>query len=184
MSWASKIQRLVALSTVEAEFVAGTEACKELIWIRSVCNDFGLSGASDTTIWRGDNTGAIALTKNPEFHQCTKHIAIRERFIAFLVEKGIVNVIYVPTSQMLADGFTKALPKDRHHDHAEKLGIDLQLLYACANCRPQFPLKSDLDVHANLHDHGQIYRVDGKRKHSGDGRLTQEADEGSIAIKV
>lgn len=85
---------------------------------------------------------------------------------------------------MLADGFTKALPKDRHHNHAEKLGIELQLLYACANCCAQFPSKSDLDVHANLHDDGQIYGVDGKRKRSGDGRLTQESDEGTIIIKV
>ena len=189
VSWALKIQRVIALSTVEAEFVAGTEACKELIWIRSVCHGFGLITGSDATILRGDNTAAIALTKNPEFHQRTKHIAIRERFITFLVEKGIITVVYVPTSQMLADGFTKPLAKDRHYNHDEKLGIDLQLLYACANCRAQFATKGDLDIHISENDHGHIYRVDGrkrKRSNSGnnDSRLAKGTDEDSIVIET
>lgn len=164
ISWSSKIQRLIALSTVEAEFMAGTEACKELIWIRAVCHGFGLLSKSHATILRGDNTGAIALSKNPEFHQRTKHIELRERFITFLVDKGIVSVFYVPTSEMLADGFTKPLPKERHHDHAERLGIDLQLVYSCANCRAHFDTKGELDVHSASHDHGRIYRVDEKKR--------------------
>ena len=168
VSWSSKIQWVIALSTVEAEFMAGTEACKELIWIRSICSGLGILSTS-ATILRGDNTGSIALSKNPEFHQKTKHIEIRERFISFLVDKRIVEVVYVPTSDMLADGFTKPLTKDRHHMHAEKLGMDLQLTFTCANCRAEFPFKSDLDVHITENNHGQVFQIeDRKRKRNGE----------------
>ena len=99
ISWASKLQRTIALSTVEAEFMAGSEACKELIWIRSVFRGLGLfDDTTPPTILRGDNTGAIALAKNPEFHQRTKHIELRERFITFLVDRSIVKVIHIPTT--------------------------------------------------------------------------------------
>ena len=176
VSWSSKIQRVIALSTVEAEFMAGTEACKELIWIRSICSGFGILPQSPiaATVLRGDNTGSIALSKNPEFHQKTKHIELRERFISFLVDKRIVEVVYVPTSNMLADGFTKPLTKDRHHLHAEKLGIDLLLTFTCANCRAEFLSKSDLDAHMVAYQHGNVYRIDEK---IGFGGLTQETGD-------
>ena len=77
ISWASKLQRTIALSTIEAEFMAGSEACKELIWMRSVFRGLGLlDDTTPPTILRGDNTGPIALAKNPEFHQRTKHIEL------------------------------------------------------------------------------------------------------------
>ena len=163
ISGASKIQRVVALSTVEAEFMAGTEACKELIWILSICTGFGMPFTLPTTLY-GNNTASIALARNPEFHQRTKHIAIRERFISFLVDKQIVTVVYMPTSNMLADSFTKPLPKDRHHSHAERSGIDLQIIYTCANCWAEFSKKSDLDTHSRQNDHGQIYKIDEKKR--------------------
>ena len=87
--WASKVQKTVALSTTEAEYMAGTGACKELIWLHSTYKGLNQTIA-EPTILRGDSTGSISLSKNPEFHQLNKHAEIRERLITSLV----VSVLY------------------------------------------------------------------------------------------
>ena len=168
ISWTSKVQRTIALSTVEAEYMSGTEACKELIWIRQILLGFGvLAIDAPATILKGDNTGAIALSKNPEFHQKTKHIQLRERFISFLVDKNIVKVVYVPTEDMLADGLTKPLTKERHYRHLEKLGLDLQLTYNCGKCRLDFMSKADLDEHVASQKHGDLFTINGRKRKYG-----------------
>lgn len=143
ISWASKVQKTVALSTTEAEYMAGTEATRETIWIRSL-----LQALSDKekklppTILRGDNQGALALAKNPVFHQRTKHIDIRHRFISECVDAGVVVVEYVNTVDMLADSLTKALPKDRFKEHVRKMGVCVDIVddsarkrkFECTHC--------------------------------------------------
>lgn len=129
VSWASRVQRTVALSTTEAELMAGTEAAREAIWIKSLTDSLFLlnpsSSASLTCELRGDNQGALALAVNSVFHHRTKHINIRHRFLCDVVNDGIVTVKYVPTADMLADGLTKALPRDTHLDHCTRLGLRL-----------------------------------------------------------
>ena len=166
ISWSSKIQRTIALSTVEAEYMAGTEACKELIWIRSLYQGLRITLPTPITL-RGDNTGAISLSKNPEFHQRTKHIELRERFISFLVTKNIVQVIYVPTHDMLADCFTKPLTRERHHVHSEQMGLDLRVVYVCGTCRADFTSKVALDAHTTDTDHGDPFTLAGKKRKVG-----------------
>ena len=145
--------------------MAGSEACKELIWIRSVFRGLGLlDDTTPPTILRGDNTGAIALAKNPEFHQRTKHIELWERFITFLVDKSIVKVIHIPTTEMLADGLTKPLSKERHHHHAERMGLDLNLLYTCGTCKSVFHSKNDFDTHIAAKGHDDEFTIGGKGK--------------------
>lgn len=74
---------------------------------------------------RGDNQGALALDVNPVYHQRTKHIHVRHRFICDVVNDGIVTMRYVPTADMLADGLTKPLPRETHLSHCARIGLRL-----------------------------------------------------------
>ncbi len=76
ISWRSKRQTIVALSSTEAEYIALTEATKEAIWMRSLLTEMQLDD-SDAVHINMDNQGAIALARNPQFHNRTKHIDIR-----------------------------------------------------------------------------------------------------------
>lgn len=100
VSWSSKVQRIIAISTVEAELVAASEAARETMWIRTIASDIhdGPSPQPTTNLY-GDNTGTLALARNPEFHQRTKHIAIRERYISSLVENHLTQVFKLDPSK-------------------------------------------------------------------------------------
>src|SRR5207248_6191367 len=110
VSWASRKQPSVALSTTEAEYMAQKNAATEGIWLRGLLEELALRDDAPTTI-RADNQGAIELTKNPEYHRRTKHISIQYHFTRECVENGESELVYVPTEEMIADGLTKALPK-------------------------------------------------------------------------
>nr|KAJ0204837.1 hypothetical protein LSAT_V11C500258600 [Lactuca sativa] len=107
ISWSSKKQTSVAISTVEAEYVAAGRCCAQLLWIQNKLLDYGIK-FSKTPIYF-DNTSAIQITQNPVQHSKTKHIEIRHHFIRDNVEKGKVVLKHVKTSEQLADIFTKAL---------------------------------------------------------------------------
>jgi len=106
ISWKSKKQQTVALSSCEAEYMAITYAIQEAKFLRQIVSD--LLGLKLKSVDLGvDNQGAINLAKNPVNHQRSKHIDIRYHFIRDEVEKGNVNLFYVPTQQNPADIFTK-----------------------------------------------------------------------------
>ena len=126
ISWCTKIQRTIALSTTEAELMAGTEATRELLWIKSLIDE--VYGPLSYEL-RGDNQGSLALATNPVYHQRSKHIHIRHRFICEVVNSGLLTVQYVPSTLQLADGFTKPLPRDLHHSHCLRYGLDLRYLH-------------------------------------------------------
>nr|KAJ0210184.1 hypothetical protein LSAT_V11C400173380 [Lactuca sativa] len=107
ISWSSKKQTSVAISTAEAEYVAAGRCCAQLLWIQNQLLDYGIK-FSKTPIYC-DNTSAIKITQNPVQHSKTKHIEIRHHFIRDNVEKGKVVLEHVKTSEQLADIFTKAL---------------------------------------------------------------------------
>nr|KAJ0211503.1 hypothetical protein LSAT_V11C400213080 [Lactuca sativa] len=107
ISWSSKKQTSVAISTAEAEYVAAGRCCAQLLWIQNQLLDYGIK-FSKTPIYC-DNTSAIQITQNPIQHSKTKHIEIRHHFIRDNVEKGKVVLEHVKTSEQLADIFTKAL---------------------------------------------------------------------------
>ncbi|RWS21908.1 integrase core domain protein-like protein [Leptotrombidium deliense] len=90
VSWMSRVQRIVALSTTEAEYIALAEATKEAFWMRQLLSDFG-NEQTATNIWC-DNQGAIKLVGNPEFHQRTKHIDVRHNFIRDAQSDGKIVV--------------------------------------------------------------------------------------------
>jgi transposase InsO family protein len=122
VSWASKKQEIIALSTAEAEYVAITHAAKEAIWLRRLINELFQPFKSPTTLYC-DNQSAIALTRDGQFHARTKHIDIRYHFIRYVVADGTVNLIYCPTDEMVADTLTKALPNAKAKHFAHALGL-------------------------------------------------------------
>ena len=123
ISWSSKRQDLVCLSTTEAEYVALSHAVKEAIWLRNLLNElFPLKVPPPITVHR-DNQGAIALSKDDRFHARTKHIDIRFHFVREAVENGQVHVVYCATDDMVADTLTKALPGPKAHQFAAAMGL-------------------------------------------------------------
>ena len=122
ITWASKKQSSVALSTVEAEYMALSVATQEAIWLRQLQEELGMKDAGPTLIYE-DNQGAISMAKNPVFHKRTKHIQIRYHFVREAVEDEVITLEYCRTSEMLADSFTKPLPREQF----ERLRIGIGL---------------------------------------------------------
>eukprot|EP00253_Pinus_taeda_P033359 PITA_33359 len=122
ISWASKKQLVVALSTAEAQFVAATAATCQAVWLRRVLRDLCHEQENGTTIYC-DNSSAIALSKNYVFHKRTKHIDTKFHFIRELVNIGEIVLQHCRTEDQLADILTKPLAK-KGLDHFRKcLGI-------------------------------------------------------------
>ena len=122
VSWQARKQTTVALSSVEAEYMAATQSAKEAMWWRSTLQEMGVELTGPTVI-HSDSQGSIALTKNPEHHARSKHIDIRHHFVREQVAVGTITVDYVPTEDMVADVLTKALPRDKHHKLISMMGV-------------------------------------------------------------
>jgi hypothetical protein len=122
VSWSSKKQPTVALSTVEAEYMAASNATKEAIWLRTLLDDLGFTQVQATTI-HADNQGCIALSRNPVSHSRAKHIDIRHHFIRERVANKEIDLQFCSTKDMLADIFTKALPREAFEKFRAALGV-------------------------------------------------------------
>ena len=121
VSWSSKKQNSVVLSTAEAEYVAAGSCCAQTLYIKQQLEDFGTS-LTHIPI-KCDNTSPISLTKNPIQHSRTKHIEIRHHFIRDHVQKCDVDIEFVSIELQLADIFTKPLPDDRFCAIRRELGM-------------------------------------------------------------
>ncbi|KAG5894394.1 hypothetical protein JTB14_031858 [Gonioctena quinquepunctata] len=108
VTWSSKRQHAVTLSTTEAEYVAACQATKEEIWIRRLMNDIGESVSMATPL-NIDNQSVIKLIHNPEFHNKTKHVDIQFHFVREKFQDGEIEPVYVSTK--LQELLTKALPR-------------------------------------------------------------------------
>jgi transposase InsO family protein len=122
VSWSSKKQELVTLSTAEAEYVAQTHAAKEAIWLRRLLTEIFHPIDSPTTLF-SDSKSAIALAQDGHYHARTKHIDIRYHFIRYIIEAGTIKLVYCPTNDMTADTLTKALPSVKAKHFAAALGL-------------------------------------------------------------
>ena len=109
VSWFSKRQNTVALSSCESEYYALVEAGKEAVWFRQLLMELGCIVDSEPSLIYADNQGAIALSENPEHHKRTKHIANKWHWIRQAIEEHTIQMEYVPTALMAADGLTKPL---------------------------------------------------------------------------
>ena len=114
VTWSSKRQTTVALSTVEAEYVAMSRCAQQMVWMHSWLAEVGVKYSSPGLL-KADNRGAIALTKNTKDHGKVKHIDIRHHYIRELLRSGVIAIEQVPSEDNLADLFTKPIPRDQHH---------------------------------------------------------------------
>ena len=122
ISWKTKRQSVVALSSTEAEYVSLCSAAQETIWLRSLLASIGFK-QSEATILYEDNQGAMALSKNPKSHSRTKHIDIKYHYIREAVEKKDIELVYCPTDEMVADILTKGLPKPKFEELRSSMGV-------------------------------------------------------------
>lgn len=129
ISWSSKRQATVALSTCEAEYEGQTQATKEAIWLRNLLSQLHIGGTNNpnaepaTVVLYGDNQGAIALAKNPQFHGRTKHVDIKVKFLREQLDDGVVDLAFTPTDEQVADGLTKALDRPAFERFRDALGL-------------------------------------------------------------
>jgi hypothetical protein len=108
VSWSSKKQRVVALSTCEAELYAESAAIQEVLWLRGLMEELGLHTLTGSTVY-GDNQSTIAVSENGVKGERTKHVDVKYHFVTEAVERGVITLRWVPTAQQQADIFTKAL---------------------------------------------------------------------------
>ena len=119
MSWGSKKQYTIELSTEEAEYIAATVCCAQLFWFQQHVSDYGLTYGCVPILC--DNTSAINISKNPVQHAIAKHIEIRLHFLKDCVDKKIVSMNFIGTNDQLADIFTKALNRKSYESVRLKL---------------------------------------------------------------
>ena len=122
ISWCSRRQAMVTLSTTEAEYVAAAEAARELVWLRLLLSDVGCRCEEPTEL-RIDNQSAIKLVKNPEFHRRTKHIDNRYHFIREKYAEDRLVVTYVKSEEQCADFLTKPLLKEKFNVLLRSVGM-------------------------------------------------------------
>jgi len=124
VSWKSSKQDTVADSTTEAEYIAASEAAKEAVWIRKFVSDLGVvPSASSPVDLYCDNSGAVALAKEPRTTKKSRHILRKYHLIRNFVERGDVKVCKVHTDSNVADPLTKPLPQPKHEAHMRSMGI-------------------------------------------------------------
>jgi hypothetical protein len=122
ISWQSRKQSSISLSTAEAEYIAACSTSCEAIWLRKL-----LTGLFDlkmrATMFLCDNHSCIKMTENPVFHDRSKHIKICYHFIRDMVQRGALNLQYISTDEHVADVLTKPLSRVKFEHFRDKLGI-------------------------------------------------------------
>ena len=110
IGWASRKQRTVAQNTTEAEYMAMADASNQGVWYRSFLRELGYDVNAPIPL-HCDNKGAVDLALNPVTGRRSKHIEIRHHVVREYSESGQISLIRTPTAEMVADGFTKSLPR-------------------------------------------------------------------------
>jgi hypothetical protein len=121
VSWASKKQNSVALSTAEAEYIVAGHCCAQLLWMRQTLRDYGYKLSKVPLLC--DNESAIRMADNPVEHSRTKHIDILYHFLKNHQQKGDIEIAYVSTHNQLADVFTKPLDEKTFSKLRNELNI-------------------------------------------------------------
>jgi hypothetical protein len=111
VSWSSKKQNSVALSTAEAEYISAGSCCAQLLWMKQTLLDYGINFKDILLLC--DNESAIKIANNLVQHSRTKHIDIRHYFLRDHVSKGDIKIDGIGTNDQLADIFTKPLDESR-----------------------------------------------------------------------
>ena len=121
--WSSRLQTATALSTTEAEFTALSSCVRDVIWLRAVLSELGMTSRLPTTVFQ-DNLGAIAWTDEVQGLRRVKHVGIRYHFVRGSVERREVEIVYTPSAENKADSLTKVLAGQLHDVHRRYLGVE------------------------------------------------------------
>jgi transposase InsO family protein len=122
ITWRSKRQSTIALSSTEAEYVALSEAGREACWLRSLFEELGEKQTLPTLI-RGDNDGSIAMARSQQFHKRAKHIEMRWHWLRDMVENENIQIDSCRDPEQTADVLTKAISRQRHLRHIAEMGL-------------------------------------------------------------
>jgi hypothetical protein len=124
VSWSSKKQPVVTLSTTEAEFIAAASCACQGVWLRRILEKLGHVQGMCTTIYC-DNSSAIKLSRNPVLHGRSKHIDVRFHFLRELTRDGVVELVHCNTQEQVSDIMTKPLKLEVFLKLRDKLGMCL-----------------------------------------------------------
>lgn len=122
ISWESRKQRTVALSSMEAEYMSMSEACKESMYLRVLLSEVTNQDECPVTLYN-DSQSAQKLVINHALHRKSKHIDIKYHFLRDAVSNNVINIKYMCTNDMPADVFTKSLSASKHYKCVKALGI-------------------------------------------------------------
>lgn len=122
ISWISRKQNSVTLSSMEAEYCALSETCQELLWIRRLLKDFNEEQQQPTLVFE-DNQSCLSFVSSDRMSKRSKHIETRQHFVRDLCDRREIRLEYCPTECMVADIFTKPLAAIKHHRFSEMLGL-------------------------------------------------------------
>lgn len=121
--WAAKKQTLVALSTCEAEFNAATNAACDAAWMRKLYQEIFWTDSAPLVTLYMDNKSAILTAENQGYTPRNRHYLIRNDFLRQCVQNRELRISYVSTNDMIADGFTKGLQRQKHHEFLRKVSV-------------------------------------------------------------
>ncbi|GJV20203.1 hypothetical protein Tco_1369223 [Tanacetum coccineum] len=121
VSWMSKKRDCTTMSSAEAEYVALSASCAQVMWMRTQLKDCGFNYNKISLYC--DSQSAIVISCNSVQHSRTKHIHTRYHFIKEQVENSIIELYFVRTKYQLADMFTKALPEDKFQYFFRRIGM-------------------------------------------------------------
>lgn len=132
ISWESKKQNCVTLSSCEAEYVAAVQAAKEVWFLSQVVEELGMGARYGSKGFKihCDDRGPICMASNTGYSPRSKHIDIRFHYLRELVSKSIIDIHYIPTAENLADIFTKGLGDIKHNYFLKKL-LSMPIEGAC-----------------------------------------------------
>ena len=121
--WRSIKQKVMALSSCEAEYIAAASAATQALWLSKLLGEL-LGSKVDVVELKVDSKSALALAKNPVFHGRSKHIRIKYHFIRDCLEDGSIKADHISTTDQLADILTKSLGKSRFLEMRKRIGLE------------------------------------------------------------
>ena len=124
ISWVSRRQPTISLSSTEAEYKAASDNCRQMAWLRTFASELGYDMNFATPLYL-DNQGAIFLSVNPVVERRTKHVEVWYHYIREFYEAGHTDIYYVITSDMLADALTKNVPLAIQNKFCQGVGLRL-----------------------------------------------------------